>query len=350
MDIKDAIIDSLRSVIDPDLGQDIVSLGFVKDLVIEDGKVSFKLELTTPACPLKGQLKAAAEEAVRRVEGIGEVHIEMTSRVVSHRIGGQEGVLPGVKNIVAVASGKGGVGKSTVCVSLAVALARMGAVVGLLDTDVYGPSIPIMMGIKEQPEIRDQRLIPIEQYGVRLMSLGFLIAEDTPLIWRGPMVMKAVEQLLTDVEWGELDYLLVDLPPGTGDVQLTLAQKVPLTGAIIVTTPQDVALLDVSRGISMFNKLNVPILGVVENMSYFECPHCGGRTDIFSHGGGESASRKYDVPFLGEVPVDLKIRVGGDTGRPIIVEDPESRQSGVFMEIAAQLAARISSLDKGLKR
>ena len=253
-------------------------------------------------------------------------------------------ILPGVKNIVAIASGKGGVGKSTVSVSLAVALARTGARVGLLDTDIYGPSIPIMMGITEKPEIRGEKLIPIVKYGVSLMSIGFMIAEDTPLIWRGPMVMKAVEQLLTDVEWGNLDYLLMDLPPGTGDVQLTLAQKVPLTGVVIVTTPQDVALLDVVRGISMFRKLDVPILGVIENMSFFRCPHCGERSDIFSHGGGEVASKKLDVPFLGEVPIDLKIREGGDAGRPVLVDDSESPQSKVFMNLAEQLVSRISSL------
>jgi len=347
MDMKEKILNALRSVMDPDLGRDIVSLGFVKDLIIEDGRVSFKLELTTPACPLKNQLRNAAEEAVKGVEGVREVHIDMTSRVTSHRMPGKEDILPGVRNIIAIASGKGGVGKSTVCVNLAVALARTGALVGLLDTDVYGPSIPIMMGVKEKPPVVNQKLIPIKKYNVRMMSLGFLIGEDTPLIWRGPMVMRAVEQLLTDVEWGELDYMLMDLPPGTGDVQLTLAQKVPLTGAVIVTTPQDVALLDVARGISMFNKLNVPILGVVENMSYFVCPHCGEKTEIFSHGGGRAAAEKYGVPFLGEIPIDFKIRVGGDTGKPLVIEDPESPQSRAFMDIAAQLAARISSLAKG---
>ena len=280
------------------------------------------------------------------VEGVTEAHVEVTSNVSAHRVQGGEEMLPDVKNIVAIASGKGGVGKSTISVSLSVALAGSGAKVGLLDTDIYGPSIPIMMGVTERPEIKGEKLIPIIKYGVSLMSIGFLIAEDTPLIWRGPMVMKAVEQLLTDVEWGELDYLLVDLPPGTGDVQLTLAQKVPLSGTVIVTTPQDVALLDVVRGIAMFNKLNVPVLGVIENMSFFLCPHCGERTDIFSHGGGEAAAKKLGVPFLGEVPIDLKIRAGGDAGRPILVDDPESPQSKVFIRIGEQLAARISSLGR----
>jgi len=344
---KEQVLDALKSVMDPDLNRDVVSLGFIKELQIEGGRVSFIMELTTPACPLKEQLKTSVEQAVRGIAGVSEVQVEVTSKVSMHRIQMEEEILPGVRNIVAIASGKGGVGKSTVCVSLAVALARTGARVGLLDTDIYGPSIPIMMGVKEQPELREQKLIPISKYGVKLMSIGFLISEDTPLIWRGPMVMKAVEQLLTDVDWGELDYLMIDLPPGTGDVQLTLAQKVPMTGAVIVTTPQDVALLDVVRGIAMFKKLNVPILGIIENMSFFQCPHCGERTEIFSHGGGEAASKNLEVPFLGEVPIDLKTRIGGDTGRPVVIEDPESVQSKIFMKIAEQMAARISTLSIG---
>ncbi|OGQ12229.1 MAG: chromosome partitioning protein [Deltaproteobacteria bacterium RBG_19FT_COMBO_46_12] len=344
---KEQVLDALKSVMDPDLKKDVVSLGFIKELQIEGGRVSFIMELTTPACPLKEQLKTAAEQAVRGIAGVSEVQVEVSSKVSTHRVQMEEEILPGVRNIIAIASGKGGVGKSTVCVSLAVALARTGARVGLLDTDIYGPSIPIMMGVKEQPELKEQKLIPIIRYGVKLMSIGFLISEDTPLIWRGPMVMKAVEQLLMDVDWGELDYLMIDLPPGTGDVQLTLAQKVPMTGVVIVTTPQDVALLDVVRGISMFKKLNVPILGIIENMSFFQCPHCGERTEIFSHGGGEAASRKLEVPFLGEVPIDLKTRTGGDTGRPVVIDDPESGQSKIFMKIAEQMAARISTLSVG---
>jgi len=344
---KEQVLDALKSVMDPDLKKDVVSLGFIKELQIEGGRVSFIMELTTPACPLKEQLKTAAEQAVRGIAGVSEVQVEVSSNVSPHRVQMEEEILPGVRNIIAIASGKGGVGKSTVCVSLAVALARTGARVGLLDTDIYGPSIPIMMGVKEQPELKEQKLIPIIRYGVKLMSIGFLISEDTPLIWRGPMVMKAVEQLLMDVDWGELDYLMIDLPPGTGDVQLTLAQKVPMTGVVIVTTPQDVALLDVVRGISMFKKLNVPILGIIENMSFFQCPHCGERTEIFSHGGGEAASRKLEVPFLGEVPIDLKTRTGGDTGRPVVIDDPESGQSKIFMKIAEQMAARISTLSVG---
>ncbi len=340
------ILNALRSVMDPDLNRDVVSLGFIKDMKIDGGTVSFKLELTTPACPLKAQLKAASEEAVRKISGVKEVVVDVTSKVVPHRVEEKGELLPGVKNIVAITSGKGGVGKSTVSVNLAVALAKCGARVGLLDTDIYGPSIPIMMGVTDKPEIRGQKMVPIEKYGVSIMSLGFLVPEDTAVIWRGPMVMKAVEQLLTDVDWGELDYMIIDLPPGTGDVQLTLVQKVPLSGAVIVTTPQDVALLDVVRGINMFKKVNVPILGIVENMSFFECPHCGERTDIFSHGGGEAAAKKQEVSFLGELPIDPKIRIGGDSGRPIVVEDPVSPQSKIFMEIAGKLAAKVSSLGK----
>lgn len=341
------VLNALRSVMDPDLNRDVVSLGFIKDMKIDGGTVSFKLELTTPACPLKAQLKAASEEAVRKISGVEEVVVDVTSKVVPHRVEEKGELLSGVKNIVAISSGKGGVGKSTVSVNLAVALAKCGARVGLLDTDIYGPSIPIMMGVTDKPEIRGQKMVPIEKHGVSIMSLGFLVPEDAAVIWRGPMVMKAVEQLLTDVDWGELDYMIIDLPPGTGDVQLTLVQKVPLSGAVIVTTPQDVALLDVVRGINMFKKVNVPILGIVENMSFFQCPHCGERTDIFSHGGGETAAKKQEVPFLGELPIDPKIRVGGDSGRPIVVEDPESPQSKIFMEIAGRLAARISSIKLG---
>lgn len=340
-------LNALRSVMDPDLNRDVVSLGFIKDMKIDGGTVSFKLELTTPACPLKAQLKAASEEAVRKISGVKEVVVDVTSKVVPHRVEEKGELLPGVKNIVAISSGKGGVGKSTVSVNLAVALAKCGARVGLLDTDICGPSIPIMMGVTDKPEIRGQKMVPIEKHGVSIMSLGFLVPEDAAVIWRGPMVMKAVEQLLTDVDWGELDYMIIDLPPGTGDVQLTLIQKVPLSGAVIVTTPQDVALLDVVRGINMFKKVNVPILGIVENMSFFQCPHCGERTDIFSHGGGEAAAKKQEVPFLGELPIDPKIRVGGDSGRPIVVEDPKSPQSEIFMEIAGRLAARISSIKLG---
>lgn len=340
------VFEALKKVMDPDLNRDVVSLGFIKGLKIDGGTVSFKLELTTPACPLKAQLKAASEDAVKGIGGVKEVLVDVTSKVAPHRVEDKVGILPGVKNIVAISSGKGGVGKSTVSVNLAVALAKCGAKVGLLDTDIYGPSIPIMMGVADKPEIRGQKMVPIMKYDVSLMSLGFLVPDDAAVIWRGPMVMKAVEQLLTDVEWGELDYMLIDLPPGTGDVQLTLVQKVPLSGAVIVTTPQDVALLDVVRGISMFRRVDVPILGIVENMSFFQCPNCGERTDIFSHGGGKAAAKKQDVPFLGELPIDPEVRSSGDTGRPIVVEDPLSPQSKIFMEMAGKLAAKVSSLSK----
>ncbi|MBI5286960.1 MAG: Mrp/NBP35 family ATP-binding protein, partial [Deltaproteobacteria bacterium] len=253
---------------------------------------------------------------------------------------------PVVKNIIAVASGKGGVGKSTVAVNLALALARSGAKVGLLDTDVYGPSIPLMMGTHEPIRVTpDRKMLPLENYGVKMLSIGFMLDDEKPVIWRGPLVMQAVKEFLTNVFWGELDYLVIDLPPGTGDAQLTLVQTVPLTGAIVVTTPQDVALIDARRAIKMFREVNTPILGVVENMSYFVCPHCGEKTEIFSQGGGEKTSQRYNVPFLGNVPIDPEIRVGGDSGRPIVVANPDSPQSQAFMKIGEAVASRISVLD-----
>ncbi len=345
MSINDRILDALKSVIDPDLNKDIVTLGFVKDLKVEGTKASFTVELTTPACPLKAELEAAAKEAALSVEGIEEVAINMSSSVKSHRQEQplKENLVPGVKNVVAIASGKGGVGKSTVSVNLAVAMAMTGAKVGLLDLDIYGPSIPIMMGVDEQPKTENNKMVPLERFGVRMMSIGFLVDKTTPLIWRGPMVMGAVQQLLKDVDWGELDYLFIDLPPGTGDAQLSLTQKAPLTGAIIVTTPQDVALLDAAKGLAMFQKVDVEVLGVIENMSYYLCPKCGDRSEIFSHGGGKEASEKEGVPFLGEIPLNIGIREGGDAGEPIVTADPEENpQAATFMEIAKNLAARIS--------
>ncbi len=255
-------------------------------------------------------------------------------------------LIPGVKHVIAVGSGKGGVGKSTVAVNLAVALRLNGATVGLLDADIYGPNVPMMMGIKKQPEQRDGKIIPPESYGVKVISMGFFVPEETAVVWRGPMVHTAIQQLFRDVLWDELDYLLVDLPPGTGDAQLTLSQLVPLTGAVTVTTPQEVALYDVRKGLMMFQKVNVPLLGIVENMSYFVCGHCGERTEIFSHGGGERAAEKVGVPFLGRVPIDPAIRAGGDSGEPIVVADPKSPQAKAFREIAAKLDAQIRATDK----
>ena len=336
---------ALEVVQDPELGRDLVSLGMIKDIQVRDSAVSFTLELTTPACPLKSELKKAAEEAVRSISGVKDVQINLSARVPKGAGLPEKRQIPGVSNIIAVASGKGGVGKSTVAVNLAVALAQTGAQVGLLDADIYGPSIPIMMGVHEHPTSDGKKLFPIERHGVKMMSIGFLVPQDTAVIWRGPIVMRAVEQLLYDVDWGTLDYLVVDLPPGTGDAQLTLAQKVPVMGAVIVTTPQDVALVDAAKGVNMFQELRVPILGIVENMSYFVCPHCEGRTDIFSHGGGSKVAETLGVPFLGEIPLSMDVRESGDRGVPIVEAEPESPQAEAFRKLAEKVAARVSIVD-----
>ena len=336
------ILDALRRVKDPDLHRDIVSLDFIKDLKIDRGKVSFTIELTTPACPVKQQMEDQSRAAVAAVPGVREVEIRLSSRVTSGRPAAGKQEIDGVRNIVAVGSGKGGVGKSTVTVNLAVALAMTGAKVGLLDADIYGPNIPLMIGISGQPQAVNQRIQPLTNFGVKVMSMGFLAADDTPVIWRGPMLHNVIQQFVRQVDWGELDYLLVDLPPGTGDVQLSLTQTVPLMGAVVVTTPQDVALQDARKAIMMFRQVRVEILGIVENMSYFECPNCATRTAIFDQGGGEATARKYEVPYLGGVPIAVNIREGGDRGLPIVKADPESAAGKVFAEIASQVAARIS--------
>ena len=340
--LERAVLDALRTVKDPDLHRDIVALNFVKNLKIEHGKAAFTLELTTPACPVKKDMEQWAREAVLRVNGIREVEIKMTSAVSSGtQVAGKQGV-PGVKNIVAVGSGKGGVGKSTVTANLAVALAQSGAKVGLMDADVYGPNIPLMLGIVGRPLAANNRILPLQKFGVKVMSMGFLTEEDTPVIWRGPMLHSVIQQFVHQVEWGELDYLLVDLPPGTGDVQLSLTQTVPLMGAVVVSTPQDVALQDARKAILMFRQVRVEILGIVENMSYFLCPKCSSRTDIFSHGGAAGTAAKYGVPFLGEVLLDTTIRLGGDSGKPIVMEDPNSPAAKIFYEIAGSVAAQVS--------
>lgn len=340
--LEQAVLDALRTVKDPDLNKDIVTLNFVKDLKIDNGSVSFTIELTTPACPVKDEMKQWAQEAVLRVGGVRDVKIQMTS-AVSHSastVGKQ--AIEGVKNIIAVGSGKGGVGKTTVTVNLAVALAQTGATVGLLDADIYGPNVPLMMGIAGRPHAVDDRIQPLSNYGVRVMSMGFLTSDDTPLIWRGPMLHSVIQQFIRQVAWGELDYLLIDLPPGTGDVQLSLTQTVPLMGAVVVSTPQDVALQDARKAIQMFRQVRVEILGIVENMSYFQCPNCSERTYIFSHGGGSATAAKYDVPFLGEVPINISIREGGDAGKPIVAMDPGSPISQAFGQIAERVAAQVS--------
>ncbi len=344
---REEIISVLANIKDPDLHRDIVSLGFVKRVEVADSKVEIEIQLTTPACPVRDDMKSQAVQEVRKLGFKGDVNVTMTSQVVAHANQTREQILPGVKNTIAVASGKGGVGKSTVAVNIATALAKDGAKVGIVDADVYGPSLPLMLGVTERPEtepVDDKRfkIYPVEKFGIKLMSIGFLVDTETPMIWRGPMASGAVKQFLTDVIWGDLDYMIFDLPPGTGDVQLTLVQTIPLTGAVIVTTPQDVSLADVRRGVRMFQKVNVPIFGIIENMSYFVCSHCGHREEIFSHGGGQKTAEKFGVPFLGEIPIYTPIRVGGDTGRPIVISEPESEQAQIIQSVARRLAARVS--------
>ncbi|HLA41563.1 MAG TPA: Mrp/NBP35 family ATP-binding protein, partial [Candidatus Glassbacteria bacterium] len=306
------VLEALRQVQDPDLHRDIVSLGFVKDLRVEGGDVSFTLLLTTPACPVKDEMKQQSEEAVKRLAGVRRVAIEMKAEVRSAQPPMGQFMIPGVRNVVPVGSGKGGVGKSTVSANLAVALAQTGARVGLMDADIYGPSIPTILGITETPRAGKNGIVPVEAYGVKVISAGFFIRQDQAVIWRGPMLAKLVDQFLREVEWGELDYLLVDLPPGTGDVQLTLCQRVPLTGAVIVSTPQDVALKVAEKAYIMFQQLKCPILGLVENMSYYVCSHCGIRDNIFDTGGAERAAALWKVPVLGKIPLATRIREASD--------------------------------------
>jgi ATP-binding protein involved in chromosome partitioning len=337
------ILESLRVIIDPDLHKDIVTLNFVKDIAVSGNNVSFTIELTTPACPVKDLFKQQAEAAIRKnFPEVGSITIAMTSNVSSRFSGPQQPILPGVKNTIAVASGKGGVGKSTVAVNLAVSLAKDGAKVGLIDCDIYGPSIPVMFNINERPKMHNQKLMPLEKYGVKVMSIGFLVDPNQAVIWRGPMASGAVKQFLTDVHWGDLDYLVFDMPPGTGDIQLTLVQQIPLTGAVIVTTPQEISLADARKGLAMFNKVNVPILGIIENMSYFICSHCGERENIFDSGGGEKAAKQMNVPFLGEIPINTKLRHGGDIGLPLVESDPGSQHAQIIQSIARKLAAQVS--------
>ncbi len=342
------VLKALSKVMDPELGKDLVTLNMIRDVSVAGGRVSFKLMLTTMACPLKKELEANSINAVKAIPGVTDVKLETGAEVPKSKGLPNKAPIPGVKNTIAIASGKGGVGKSTVAVNLALALAKTGAKVGILDTDVFGPSLPMMMGLHEPLNATPQeRLVPLEKWGMKLVSVGFMLDEETPLIWRGPLVMQLVRQLLTGVEWGELDYLVIDLPPGTGDVQLTLVQTIPLTGAVIVTTPQDVALIDARRAIKMFQEVSVPVMGIVENMSFFACPHCGEKSEIFSHGGGEKTSERYQVPLLGKIPIDIAIREGGDAGTPIVVAAPESANAKSFGEMACAVAARVSVLDLG---
>ena len=337
------VLNALSKVQEPELHRDLVTLKMVKDIKIQNDAVNFTIVLTTPACPLRNQIEAEARAAVAKI-GAKQIAVKFDANVPSDaRITSQINIP--VKSTIAVASGKGGVGKTTVSVNLAVALAQMGARVGLMDGDVYGPNIPIMMGVNESPKSIGERIIPLVAYGVKLMSMGFLVPPDQAVIWRGPMLHSAIRQFLTDVEWGELDYLVVDLPPGTGDVQISLAQSVPLTGGVVVATPQDVALADVVKGITMFRRLEVPVLGVVENMSYFLCPHCNARTDIFAHGGAQKMAEQVGVPFFGEIPLDVAIRVGGDSGKPVAAIHPDSPYALPFKKLAQSVAAAVSVLN-----
>lgn len=337
------MLEALGKVKDPEIGRDIVSLGMVQDLVVQGGKVSFTYLLTTPACPLKDRMDREAREALLKVPGVTAVEIKWGAQVATDKRLASA-MPPGVKNIVAVGSGKGGVGKSTLAANLAMSLAMDGASVGLMDADVYGPNQPQMFGIQKSEVAANAqgKLMPPVAHGVKVMSMGFMLDADTPVIWRGPMLHGVVSQFLKDVEWGELDYLVVDLPPGTGDVQLTLCQLVPLCGAVIVTTPQSIALSDVRKAAAMFKKLNVPILGVVENMTEFVCPHCKGRTAIFLEGGAQALSEAYGIPVLGSIPLDPSVCQSGETGHPLAKAFPASETARAMRDMARQVAAKIS--------
>ena len=337
------VLEALKVVQDPDLGRDIVSLDFVKELRIDGGQVSFDIELTTPACPVKEQMHDQAVAAVSALDGVTGVTVNMTAnvRAVASPDAGRAPI-PGVKNIIAVGAGKGGVGKSTVAVNLALALAKYGGRVGLIDADVYGPNIPIMLGVRGQLETDGKKIVPAEKYGIPVVSMGFLTQDETPIIWRGPMLHGVVQQFFREVRWEELDYLVVDMPPGTGDVALSLSQTVPVSGAVVVTTPQVVSVADSRRAIAMYKKLNVPTLGLVENMSHFVCPSCDHESDLFGKGGGESAATDMGVPFLGRIPVYQPIREGGDSGNPIVLSEPDSAAARAFLDVAERTAAQVS--------
>ncbi len=338
---KEAVMAALSRVQEPELHQDLVSLNMIQDVQIKDGVVGLTVVLTTPACPLKSVMESDIRAALANVPGVKDVHVRWDANVrADNRITGRL-QLP-IRNIIAIASGKGGVGKTTVAVNLAVALAQMGARVGVLDADVYGPNIPQMLGVKQMPPPKNQKLTPARAHGVQLISMGFLVKPDQALLWRGPMLHSAIRQLFTDVAWDEVDYMIVDLPPGTGDAQLTLAQSVPLTGGVIVSTPQDVALSDARRGLAAFQQLQVPVLGIIENMAYFVAPDTGQRYDIFGYGGAERAANQLGVPFLGRLPLDPRAREGGDRGAPVVATHPDSEIAEAFREIAGKLAAAVS--------
>ena len=341
------ILDALKSVVDPNTGRDFVSSKAIRNLNLSNGDVAFDVELGYPAKSQAAGFRSALIAAARTVAGVGNVSVNVNSKITAHAV--QRGVqlLPKVKNIVAVASGKGGVGKSTTAVNLALALAAEGASVGLLDADIYGPSVPMMMGITGRPESIDgQTMEPLENYGVQVMSIGFLVEQDEAMIWRGPMATQALEQLLRQTNWRDLDYLVVDMPPGTGDIQLTLSQRVPMTGAVVVTTPQDIALLDAKKGIKMFEKVGVPILGIVENMAVHVCSNCGHVEHIFGADGGRKMAAEYGMDYLGALPLTMQIRVQADSGRPTVVSDPDSEVAGIYKAVARQVAVSIAAKNK----
>jgi ATP-binding protein involved in chromosome partitioning len=345
----DQVLSSLKKVVDPELHKDIVSMGMIKDLAISDGAVGLTLELTTPACPFNSDIEQDVRNSIAQL-GVKEVNIKVTARVMEGRAVSMDELLPGVKNIVAVASGKGGVGKTTVSVNLALSLAKTGAKIGLLDADIYGPSIPLMLGLKEAPQVIDNKIQPAVSESIKIISMGFFYEQSQQAgIYRGPIVSGIVKQFLTDVNWGDLDYLIIDLPPGTGDAPLTMAQTIPITGILIITTPQDVATNVASKSIAMFNKLNVPILGVVENMSYLQCPHCDKRIDIFGYGGGQKISEQFNIPFIGDIPLHPQIMQGSDVGNPVIISDPKSTQANAFIKVAKLVAGRVSVIASQIK-
>ena len=341
-----AVLDALKVVTDPDLHKDIVSLGFIKELTIDGGRVAFTIELTTPACPVKEQMRDQARAAVAQLPGVSAVDVNMSARV-REAVGGDStrSPIPGVKNIIAVGAGKGGVGKTTVAVNLAIALAKCGGKVGMIDADIYGPNVPIMLGMKgEQLTTDGEKIVPAEKYGLQVVSMAFLTADDAPIIWRGPMLHGALQQFFREVRWVDLDYLVVDLPPGTGDVALSLSQSVPVAGAIVVTTPQQVSLADTRRAVAMYRKLNIPTLGIIENMSYFVCANCRHEADIFGHGGGEKMAAELNIPFLGRVPIYQPIREGSDVGVPLMISEPDSPAAQAFMAAAERTAWLAASI------
>ncbi|MFQ5715685.1 MAG: Mrp/NBP35 family ATP-binding protein [Nitrospinales bacterium] len=349
-ELREKIIKALKTVQDPDLHKDIVSLGFVKNINIDGGKVKFDVELTTPACPVKEQLKQECEAKVGALEGVSRVEVSMTAVVRSSQP--QKPVLPGVKNIIAVASGKGGVGKSTVSANVALSLQLSGARVGLMDADIYGPSMPQMLGIPITPPTGgpDNKIYPLEKYGMKVISAAFLTKEGQPLMLRGPMLGGIIQQFLQNVDWGELDYLIIDLPPGTGDVQMTLTQRAPLSGAVVVTTPQEVSLIDASKGVKMFFQVKVPLLGIVENMSHFVCDGCDKKHYIFRSGGGKTLAEKLNVPYLGDIPLIPQVVESGDNGKPIVLSDPDSPAARAYRELAGKVAAQLSIVQAGAQK